>query len=180
MCLAVPPVTSRFPWKEPLARLLTRLIIFACVCSRCKKSHRVPLCLLLWQHLTFVGAVRASARSGDLLSLLSSCSLMSHSLLRRQSHPWVSSWPCKLRVPCVHVAGAELKLLQTQKEVYLVEELLLEWRRDAQVPVLGKIDLGFLISYVWNMIKYFFSDLTLSVSLQELREKSGILLTSDD
>lgn len=81
---------------------------------------------------------------------------------------------------CVHVAGAELKLLQTQKEVYLVEELFLEWRRDAQVPVLGKIDLGFLISYVWNMIKYFFSDLTLSVSLQESREKSGISLTSDD
>lgn len=81
---------------------------------------------------------------------------------------------------CVHVAGAELKLLQTQKEVYLVEELLLDRRRDAQVPVLGKTDLGFLISYVWNMIKYFFSDLILSVSLQESRKKSGILLTSDD
>lgn len=81
---------------------------------------------------------------------------------------------------CVHVAGAELKLLQTQKEVYLVEELLLDRRRDAQVPVLGKTHLGFLISYVWNMIKYFFSDLILSVSLQESRKKSGILLTSDD
>lgn len=79
----------------------------------------------------------------------------------------------------MHVAGAELKLLQTQKEVYLVEELLLDRRRDAQVPVLGKTDLGFLISYVWNMIKYFFSDLILSVSLQESRKKSGILLTSD-
>ena len=60
-----------------------------------------------------------------------------------------------------------------------VEELL-EPRRDAQVPVLGKTDLGFLISYVWDMIKYFFSDLILSISLQESREKSGILLTSDD
>ena len=77
-------------------RPTSNMITFACVCGRCRKSHRLALCLLLGHHLTFVGAIRASAGSGNLPSLLSSYSLTSHWLLRAQSHPWVSSCPCSL------------------------------------------------------------------------------------
>lgn len=64
-------------------------------------------------------------------------------------------------MPVVHVAGAELNCYRNQ-EIDLVEEVLLERIRDAQVHIIGKTDLRFLTSCILGMIKYFFSGLILS------------------